>query len=154
MTQVQHELGLKQQTIENLEKQAEEQKGRLHLLESTRNQAFEKQLEFFEQQRVEYTTKIDRLQAESHEKDRKLGVDCHRLERERDEADRKMREAVDQHEQAAAERDALRERYDVAQKRLAEAEDELQQAQIMFGRDQALSQQSIEFLQTKLSQLQ
>jgi hypothetical protein len=39
-----------------------------------------------------------------------------------------MREAVDLHEQAAADRDALKERYDIAQRRLGEAEDELQQA--------------------------
>ena len=37
MTQTQHELSLKQQTIDNLEKQTEEQKQRLNLLEQTRN---------------------------------------------------------------------------------------------------------------------
>ena len=41
-------------------------------MESTRTQAFEKQLEFFESQRLEYNTKIDKLQSENLEKDRQL----------------------------------------------------------------------------------
>jgi len=31
------------------------------MMETTRNQAFEKQLEFFESQRLEYNNKIDKL---------------------------------------------------------------------------------------------
>lgn len=42
------------------------------MMESTRNQAFEKQLEFFESQRQEYNNKIDKLQNESISRDRQL----------------------------------------------------------------------------------
>lgn len=48
-TQVQHELNMKHQIIESLEKQNQDQKQRIEMMESNRNQAFEKQLEFFEQ---------------------------------------------------------------------------------------------------------
>lgn len=38
-------------------------------------------------------------------------------------------------------------------KKLSEAQSESQQNQLVFGRDQALSKQSIEFLQNKISEL-
>ena len=39
---------MKQQIIDTLEKQNEDYKQRIEMMEATRNQAFEKQLEFFE----------------------------------------------------------------------------------------------------------
>jgi hypothetical protein len=40
---------MRQQIIDSLEKQFNDQKARIEMIESTRNQSFEKQLEFFEQ---------------------------------------------------------------------------------------------------------
>ena len=51
ITQGQHELNMRQQIIDSLEKQFQDQKQRIEIIESTRNQSFEKQLEFFEQTR-------------------------------------------------------------------------------------------------------
>lgn len=69
-TQVSHELNMKEQILGTLEKQNTDQKQRIEMMESTRNQAFEKQLEFFEQQRQEYNSKIDKLQSDNLDKDR------------------------------------------------------------------------------------
>mgnify|MGYP000864605665 CR=1 FL=1 len=69
-TQVSHELNMKEQILGTLEKQNTDQKQRIEMMESTRNQAFEKQLEFFEQQRQEYNSKIDKLQGDNLDKDR------------------------------------------------------------------------------------
>ena len=63
---------MKHQIIESLEKQNQDQKQRIEMMESNRNQAFEKQLEFFEQQRQEYNGKIDKLQNDNIDKDRQL----------------------------------------------------------------------------------
>lgn len=52
---------MRQQIIDSLEKQFNDQKQRIEMIESTRNQSFEKQLEFFEQQRQDYNNKIDKL---------------------------------------------------------------------------------------------
>lgn len=92
-TQVQHELTMKQQLIENLEKQVQEARGRLEMMESTRNQAFEKQLEFFESQRQEYNNKIDKLQNESISRDRQLAQSQHQHERLLEDFDRKQKES-------------------------------------------------------------
>lgn len=63
---------MKQQIIDTYEKQILDQRQRIEMMESTRNQAFEKQLSFFESQRQEYNFKIDKLQSENLEKDRLL----------------------------------------------------------------------------------
>ena len=63
---------MRQQIIDSLEKQFNDQKARIEMIASTRNQSFEKQLEFFEQQRQDYNTKIDKLQTDNLEKDRLL----------------------------------------------------------------------------------
>ena len=60
--------------IENLEKQLRESKERIELLEQGKYSAFEKQIENFEQQRVEFTHKIERLQNELNEKDKQNAV--------------------------------------------------------------------------------
>ena len=70
LTQGQHELNMRQQIIDSLEKQFNDQKQRIEMIESTRNQSFEKQLEFFEQQRQDYNAKIDKLQSDNLDKDR------------------------------------------------------------------------------------
>jgi hypothetical protein len=71
-SQTQHEIGLKQQMIDTLEKANEDLKVRIELIESTRNQAFEKQFSFFEQQRIEFNARVERLQAEGIEKERQI----------------------------------------------------------------------------------
>ncbi len=48
VTQMEHELSLKQQMMETLERQVKESRDRIELLEMSRNSAFEKQIEHFE----------------------------------------------------------------------------------------------------------
>ena len=91
-TQVQHELHMKQQIIDTLEKQNQDSKARIEMMETTRNQAFEKQLEFFEQQRQEYNNKIDKLQGENLEKDRLLAQSTHKHERSCEDQSRKIKD--------------------------------------------------------------
>jgi len=83
---------MKRQVIETLEKQNQDARSRLEMMESTRNQAFEKQLEFFESQRQEYNNKIDKLQNESISKDRQLAQAQHQHERLLEDLERKRKE--------------------------------------------------------------
>lgn len=52
------------------------------------------------------------------------------------------------------ERDNLTEKLDATKRKYIELQDEAQQNQLVFGRDQALSEQSIEFLQRKIEDIQ
>lgn len=72
VTQMEHELSLKQQMMDTMERQVKDSRERIEMLEMSRNTAFEKQIEHFEQQRQEYNAKIDRLQIENLEKDRQI----------------------------------------------------------------------------------
>ncbi len=89
VTQMEHELSLKQQMMETLERQVRESRERMEMVEYGKNSAFEKQIEHFEQQRQEYNQKIDRLHTENLEKDRQLAQSQHKLERLTDELERK-----------------------------------------------------------------
>ena len=51
MIQAEHDLSLKQQMIESLERQVKDARDRVESMECGRNSAFEKQIEHFEQQR-------------------------------------------------------------------------------------------------------
>ena len=81
-------------------------------MESTRNQAFEKQLEFFEQQRFEYNSKIDKLQVENLEKDRQIAQFQHKAERSVEDYERQIRDLTDNTETLERERDTLAEKLD------------------------------------------
>ena len=54
VTQMEHELSLKHHLLESLERQVRDQKDRIDLLEHGKYNAFERQIEHFEQQRQEY----------------------------------------------------------------------------------------------------
>lgn len=92
VTQMEHELSLKQHMLETLERQVRDARDRIDNVESGRNSAFEKQLECFEQQRQEYNQKIDRLQVENLEKDRQFAQISHKYERMSDDLERKRQE--------------------------------------------------------------
>ena len=51
---MEHELSLKQQMMDTLERQVKDARERADFLEQNRNSAFEKQLELFDQQRGEF----------------------------------------------------------------------------------------------------
>ena len=134
-TQVSHELNMKEQILGTLEKQNTDQTQRIEMMESTRNQAFEKQLEFFEQQRQEYNSKIDKLQSDNLDKDRQLAMITHKNERMVDDLERKSRDMTQTLEQVQSERDALEEKLDTTKRRLNDVQDEAQQNQLVYGRD-------------------
>lgn len=125
-TQVSHELNMKEQILGTLEKQNTDQRQRIEMMESTRNQAFEKQLEFFEQQRQEYNSKIDKLQSDNLDKDRQLALISHKNERTVEDLERKNRDITQSLEQVQSERDALDEKLDATRRRLNEVQDEAQ----------------------------
>ncbi len=65
-----------------------------------------------------------------------------------------MRDHSFAHEQLIAEKEALTEKFEQSKKKLGELMDETQQNQLVFSKEQALSQQSIEFLQSKIEEMQ
>jgi chromosome segregation ATPase len=105
------------------------------MIESTRNQAFEKQLEFFEQQRLEYNSRIDKLQGDNLDKDRQLAQLQHKQERVQEDCDRKTRDLAQNIEHLTRERDQLSERQESLKKKLSDTQDDAQQQQLVFGRD-------------------
>lgn len=96
------------------------------MIESTRNQAFEKQLEFFEQQRLEYNSRIDKLQGDNLDKDRQLAQLQHKQERVQEECERKLRDLTQTIEHLTRERDQLSEKLDMLKKKLSDTQDEAQ----------------------------
>lgn len=60
--------------IEGLERQTADLKERLNKVESTRNTAFDKQLEHFEQQRQELNGRVDRLMQDNLAKDKQIAT--------------------------------------------------------------------------------
>jgi hypothetical protein len=60
-TAMNHEFTLKDQLLLTKENQLQDAKERLNALENGKNSAFEKQIEYFEHQRQEFTQKIDRI---------------------------------------------------------------------------------------------
>jgi chromosome segregation ATPase len=90
--QFEHELNLKQQTSENLERQLNEAKERLQSAEFSKHSSFEKQVEHFEVQRVELNARIDRLMSENLEKDKQIASMTHKLDRNTDTLTRKTQD--------------------------------------------------------------
>lgn len=86
---MEHELSLKQQMMDTLERQVKDSRERIEFLEYGKNSAFEKQIEHFEQQRQEYNQKIDKLQIDNLDKDRQLAQISHKFERLNDDLERK-----------------------------------------------------------------
>ena len=87
--QVEHEMSIKQKTIEGLELQLQGIKEKLSQAEQTKVSSFERQIEHFEQQRVELNSRIDKLTQENIDKDKQLAQLNHQLDRKQDSLDRK-----------------------------------------------------------------
>ena len=138
VTQMEHELSLKQQMMETLERQVRESRERMEMVEYGKNSAFEKQIEHFEQQRQEYNQKIDRLHIENLEKDRQLAQTQHKLERLTDELERK-RQDLDSYKQGLEkEKKQVADKLESTKKKLSELQDESMKQKLEFGREQAL----------------
>lgn len=120
LTQVDHELSLKQQLIESLERQVRDSRERSETLEVGRNTAFERQLEHFENQRQEYNSKIDKLQQDCLDKDRALAQHTLKLERQQDDAERKRQEWESSKASLEKEKKSLTEKLETLKKRLAD----------------------------------
>lgn len=143
ITQMEHELSLKQQMMETLERQGREQRDRIDMMEQGRNTVFEKQIEHFEQQRQEYNSKIDKLQVENLEKDRALAQLQHKLERLSDEFERKKAEFEVIKQSGDKEKKSNTEKMESIKKKLSDSQDEAMKQKLDFGREQALSKQSV-----------
>jgi len=85
-----HELTLKGQMLQAKDNQVGELKERISSIESGKNSAFERQIEYFETQRQEYCNKIEKLQAEVVEKEKQVAMLQNKLERVQDENARRL----------------------------------------------------------------
>lgn len=63
-------MSMKQQLVDTLTTQNQELNSRIQNLENARNNTFEKQFGFFEQQRQEQSQKLEKMQADNIEKER------------------------------------------------------------------------------------
>jgi chromosome segregation ATPase len=142
---VDHELSLKQQLIESLERQVRESRERSETLEVGRNTAFERQLEHFENQRQEYNAKIDKLQQEGLDKDRTMAQQTLKLERQQDDAERRRQEWESQRQSLEKEKRSLADKLEALKKRLADTQDEAMKQKLDLGREQALAKQQVSY---------
>lgn len=92
---------MKQQTLENMERQLADAKDRLQTWEQSKNSSFDKQVEHFESQRIELNARVDRLMSENLDKDKQIASITHKLDRNSEALSKKtselelMREQVD-----------------------------------------------------------
>ena len=154
VTQMEHELSLKQQMMETLERQVREGRERMEMVEYGKNSAFEKQIEHFEQQRQEYNQKIDRLHTENLDKDRQIAQLQHKLERTIDDLERKRQEVDSSRQSLEKDKKQVTDKLESTKKKLSELQDDSMKQKLEFGREQALMKQQIEFQNKKVDELQ
>lgn len=70
VAQIDHEVSMKQQNIDTLERQLAALKERLSQVEFSKNSTYEKQLENFEQQKSDLNQRLEKYQYENLEKDK------------------------------------------------------------------------------------
>jgi hypothetical protein len=124
--------------LEALERQVRDARERAEQAETTRNTAFERQIESFEQQRLEYNSKIDKLQQDSLDKDRLVAQLQLKIERLGDEIERRKQETEVGKVAGERERKSLTEKLDQTKKKLSETQDEAMKQRLELGREQAL----------------
>ena len=80
LQQYQHEISLKTQQIDNLQKSNEELKENLHMMQSQHNNTFESQINSFKEERQQLMNKIDQLAREISLKDKAMFASQQRIE--------------------------------------------------------------------------
>ena len=138
---MEHEISLKQKSIEALEKLNCELKERLNQAENNKMSSFEKQIELFEQQRSEMNARIDKLMQENIDKDKQLASINHQMDRKQDALDRKVIDFEQTREQLEREKKQIAEKLEATRQKLTEIQDEAMQLKLESGREQALLSQ-------------
>ena len=139
--QVEHEVSMKQQNIETLERQVLQLKERLSQVEFTKNNSYERQIEHFEQQRNELNARIDKYQHDNLEKEKVIASLTHKMERTSDALDRKTSDFAQVREQLEREKAQLVEQLETKKLRLTEEQEKNMQLNLDSSREQALLEQ-------------
>lgn len=152
-TQAEHEISLKQMQLDNMERQNSDLKERLNNLEANRNNTFDKQLEHFEQQRQELNTRIEKLMTDNLAKDKQVAQLSNQAERAQDVLDKRCAEYESAAMQQDRERSQLIDRCEQQKMALSELQDDAMQSKLEAGREIALLNQQVEFLNNRIEDL-
>ncbi|CAD8091386.1 unnamed protein product [Paramecium sonneborni] len=152
--QYDHEIALKQQTIEIFEKHIKETKEQLISLQNNNNATLEQQMNSFTTERKSLIQKIDVLSSQLNN----LQKEHMALQQKKDLLENEKTRKEQQFEQSRKEwqeekREQV-ERLEETKLRLQKMNDEFLEKKIEYGRETALIQQQNEFLQKKIEDLQ
>ncbi|CAD8065990.1 unnamed protein product [Paramecium primaurelia] len=152
--QYDHEIALKQQTIEIFEKHIKEIKEQLISLQNNNNATLEQQMNSFTTERKSLISKIDVLSSQLNN----LQKEHMALQQKKDllenEKTRKEQQFEQTRKEWQEEKRELIDRFEETKSRLQKMNDEFLEKKIEYGRETALTQQQNEFLQKKIEDLQ
>eukprot|EP01017_Pseudomicrothorax_dubius_P004498 TRINITY_DN1091_c0_g1_i1.p1 TRINITY_DN1091_c0_g1~~TRINITY_DN1091_c0_g1_i1.p1 ORF type:complete len:1158 (-),score=548.27 TRINITY_DN1091_c0_g1_i1:121-3594(-) len=152
--QLEHELALKAQQLDTLEKYARETKESLQTLQSNSNATMEQQLAMFGTERKQLLSKLETLTTEVAKKEKEIFALGQRKEHLEASIAKKETTIEALKRDLAEERSSLTEKLEEAKAKLQRVNDEYLEKKIEYGRDLALSQQQIEFQNRKITELQ
>eukprot|EP00347_Sterkiella_histriomuscorum_P008409 403345203 len=152
--QIEYDIGLKQQMIETLEKQLSEAKQRMELLENSKYAAFEKQVESFEQQRIESANKIDKLQSELTEKIKSNTAFQNLSDRLKEQLDKLNAECEQNAQNFGESKSAMQEKIDKLKSRVNDLTEENMKLKLQIEREKAQFRQQSEYQLRQITQMQ
>lgn len=154
INQLEHELALKTQQIETLEKYAKETKESLQALQSNNSATMEQQMAMFTAERKTLLAKIESLTGELNKRERELFA----LGQKKENLEGAIGKKEEAYEQAkkefSEEKTQLLEKMEELKGKLTVVNDEYLNSKIELGKDLALSNQQIEFMKKKIEEQQ
>jgi chromosome segregation ATPase len=152
--QYEHELSLRQQTIDTLEKYVKDTKDSLNSIHHSNAASIEQHLANFSNERISLMNKIEVLNAELSKKDKELFALTQAKEhlevgivKKEVSMERIKKELTD-------EKHSLNEKLEELRSKFQKVSDEYLEKKVDYGRELALSQQQNEFLNKKIEELQ
>jgi len=152
--QYEHELMLRQQTIESLEKYLKEAKESLASVQTTNSTALETHLNNFANERSQLISKIENLTQEASKRDREIFSLSQVKERLESSSAKKEANFEKVKNELTNEKNALAQKLEETKIKLQSLNDEFLERKVESNREIALSQQQNEFLNKKIEELQ
>jgi chromosome segregation ATPase len=152
--QYEHELAMRQKTIETLEKYVKETRENLLTLQSTNSSNIEHQIISFEKERKNLLDKVEKISADLSKKEKEYLT----VSQQKDYIEHSLRKKEAQLEnlrkESLAEKETMNSKLEESKSKLQRLSDELLEKKIDFGREVALAKQQNEFLSKRLEDYQ
>lgn len=152
--QYEHELAMRQKTIETLEKYVKETRESLLTLQSTNTSNLEHQIISFEKERKNLLDRIEKITADLSKKEKEFLT----VSQQKDYIEHSLRKKEAQldnlKKESFSEKEAMNTKLEEAKSKIQRISDELLEKKIDFGREVALAKQQNEFLSKRLEDYQ